>query len=79
METSELKNSVLNYVETADERLLKLMEALAESYKNLDSPSVSLSQSQYEILNERRQRHLAGESKSLTWEQVKTNVRNSKK
>ena len=79
METSELKNSVLSYVETADERLLKLMEALAESYKNLDSPSVSLSERQYEILNERRQRHLAGESKSLTWEQVKANARNSKK
>ena len=31
-----MKSSVLNYVETADERLLKLMEALAESYKNLD-------------------------------------------
>ncbi len=27
----ELKNNDLNYVETANERLLKLMEALAES------------------------------------------------
>ena len=78
MESSELKNNVLHYVETADERLLKLMEALAESYKNLDSRSVSLSERQYEILKERRQRHLAGESNSLTWDQVKTNVWNSK-
>ena len=77
MEISELKNSVLNYVESADERLLKLLKALAESYENTDNSTSSLSVKDYEILDERRRSHLAGKSKSLTWEQVKKNARNA--
>ena len=79
METSELKNSVLNHVNSADEQLLKLMKALAESYENHDSSTSSLSERHYEILDERRRSHLAGESKSFTWDQVKKNVRNAEK
>lgn len=33
METQNLKEKVLAYVNNADEKLLKLMEALAETYK----------------------------------------------
>ncbi len=66
MEISELKNSVLDLVETADERLLKLMIALAESYENNDTADITISKKQYEILNSRRERHFVGESNSLT-------------
>ena len=79
METSELKNSVLNHIKFADEQLLKLMKALAESYENQDISRSSLSESHYEILDERRRSHLAGESESLTRDQVKKNARNAKK
>lgn len=79
MEISELKNSVLDHIETADERLLKLMKALAESYESNENAGNNLSEKQYEILEERRLRHIAGESKSLTWKQVKQNARNAKK
>lgn len=79
MEISELKNSVLNHIEVADERLLKLMKALAESYENNEIADNALSPKQYGILEERRLRHIAGESKSLTWEQVKQHARNAKK
>lgn len=79
MEISDLKNSVLNHIKSADERLLKLMKALAESYENQGNSVSSLSEKHYGILEERRNRHLAGESKSLTWEQVKNNARNTRK
>ena len=79
METSELKNTVLNHVKSADEELLKLMKALAESYESQGSSDFSLSENQYKILGERRRAHLAGESESLSWEQVKKNARNAKK
>lgn len=79
METSELKNSVLNHIESADEQLLKLMRALAESYENQDISTSSLSDNHYRILDERRRSHLTGESKSLSWGEVKRNARNSKK
>ncbi len=78
MEISELKNRVLDHIETADEQLLKLLNALAESYE-FQEKSSSLSKGQYEILEKRRKSHFAGESKSLTWEQTKKNARNGKK
>lgn len=65
METSKLKNSVLKHVESADEQLLKLMKALAESYENQDISTSSLSEKQYEILDERRRSHLAKKGNPL--------------
>lgn len=59
---------------TADVRLLKMIKALAESYQN-DEQETSLSNEHYQILDQRREAHLKGESKSLTWEQVKQNAR----
>ncbi len=79
MEISELKNSVLDHIEIADERLLKLMKALAESYENNENVENTLSEKQCEMLEKRRLRHIAGESKSLSWEQVKQSARNVKK
>lgn len=79
MEISDLKNSILNHVESPDEQLLKLMKALAESYENQNFSTSSLCEKQYEILDERRRSHLARESKSLTWYQGKRDARNAKK
>lgn len=74
MATIDLKKSVLEYVNTADVRLLKMIKALAESYEN-DKQETSLSNEHYKILEQRREAHLQGKSKSLTWEQVKQNAR----
>ena len=74
MTSSELRNKVREYVDTADERLLKMIEALAETYQNeVDRPS--LSEEQYEILDAQREAHLKGESRSLSWEEVKQNIK----
>lgn len=77
MATLDLKKTVLNYVEDADERLLKLLKAEAESYQNDSSEDFTLSQKQYQVLDQRREAHLKGESKSYTWKQVKQNARNT--
>ena len=79
MEISEWKYNMLGYIESADDRLLQLVKALAESYENKNKPTFPLSEKFYEILDERRRRYLSGESKSLTWEQVKKNARSAKK
>lgn len=76
MATIDLRNTVKEYVNTADIRLLKLIKALAESYQN-DEQEVTLSEEQYQIIDKRREAHLKGESKSFTWEQVKQNARNA--
>ena len=73
----DLKKSVLTYIDNADERLLKLIQALAESYQKDAQEDFILSKEQYEMIDRRREAHLKGESKSFTWEQVKQNARNA--
>ncbi len=75
MATIDLRNTVKDYVNTADIRLLKMMKALAETYQN-DEQELTLSEEQYQMIDKRREAHLKGESKSFTWEQVKQNARN---
>lgn len=76
MATIDLRNTVRDYINTADIRLLKMIKALAESYQN-DEQELTLSEEQYEMIDKRREAHLKGESKSFTWEQVKQNARNA--
>lgn len=76
MATIDLRNTVKDYVNTADVRLLKMMKALAETYQN-DEQELTLSEEQYQMIDKRREAHLKGESKSFTWEQVKENARNA--
>lgn len=74
MTTIDLRNTVKEYINTADLRLLKMIKALAESYQN-DEQEIILSEEQYQLIDKRREAHLKGESKSFTWEQVKQNAR----
>jgi putative addiction module component (TIGR02574 family) len=76
MATSDLRNTVKEYVNTADIRLLKLIKALAESYQK-DEEELALSEEQYKMIDKRREAHLKGESKSFTWDEVKQNARNA--
>jgi hypothetical protein len=75
--TIDLKNKVLKYVNSADERLLRMMQALAESYQIEETNEPTVPDWFYEELDERRERHLKGESKSYSWEEVKESLRKS--
>jgi putative addiction module component (TIGR02574 family) len=75
MATLDLRDTVKEYINKADVRLLKMIKALAESYQN-DEQELSLSEEQYKMIDKRREAHLKGESKSYTWEEVKQNARN---
>ncbi|MDO9274448.1 MAG: hypothetical protein Q7T92_02740 [Lutibacter sp.] len=77
MATSDLRNTVKEYINTADIRLLKMIKALAESYQSDEQETFTLSEEQYQIMDKRREAHLKGESNSFTWEQVKQNARNA--
>ncbi|WP_299892356.1 hypothetical protein [uncultured Lacinutrix sp.] len=76
MATIDLRNTVKEYINTADVRLLKMIKALAESYQK-DEQELTLTEEQYQMIDKRRTAHLKGESKSFTWEQVKQNARNA--
>ncbi|TLP81730.1 hypothetical protein [Maribacter sp. ACAM166] len=61
METVDLKKSVLDYIDNADERLLKLIKALVETYQedkktdavayNIDGEPLTLKEYNQELLN----------------------------
>ena len=77
MATLDLRNTVKEYINTADIRPLKMIKALAESYQSDEQETFMLSEEQYKMIDKRREAHLKGESKSFTWEQVKQNARNA--
>lgn len=79
METLDLRNTVKEYVNTADIRLLKMIKALAESYQSDEQETFVLSEEQYQIIDKRREAHIKNEGQSFTWEQVKQNARNAAK
>jgi hypothetical protein len=77
MTTFDLRNTVKEYINTADIRLLKMIKALAESYQSDEQETFTLSEEKYQIIDKRREAHLKNESQSFTWEQVKQNARNA--
>lgn len=76
MTSTDLRNTVKEYINSADVRLLKMIKALVESYEQ-DEQEITLSKEQYQMMDKRREAHLKGESKSFTWDQVKENARNA--
>lgn len=76
MTSGDLRNKVREYVDTADVRLLKMLEVIAETYENEVNEPI-LDEDQYQILDSRREAHLKGESKSLSWEEVKRKIKSA--
>ncbi|UZH56028.1 hypothetical protein JRG66_03925 [Salinimicrobium tongyeongense] len=76
MTSGDLRNKVREYVDTADVRLLKMLEAIAETYENEANEPI-LDEGDYQILDSRREAHLKGESKSLSWEEVKRKIKSA--
>lgn len=76
METTDLRTTVKGYVNTADTKLLKMIKALAESYLE-NEQGFSLTEEDYHNMDNRREAHLSGKSKSFSWEEVKQNARNA--
>ncbi|SMG31526.1 hypothetical protein [Arenibacter troitsensis] len=76
MASIDLRNTVREYIDKADLRLLKMIKALAESYQN-DEQELTLSEEQYQMIDKRKEAHVNEESNTLTWEQVKQNARNA--
>ena len=70
---SELKNTVINYLENADEKLLRMIKALIESYEEESEPP-GLSEEQYKEIDRRREAYLEDPADSYTWEQVKESI-----
>lgn len=74
METTiEIKKKIYDFIEDADERILRIINAIITTEQ--EKTEYEIPESFYEELDRRREAHLSGKSKSYTWEEVKERAR----
>ncbi len=71
METVSIRKHLHDYVDKGDEKLLRLMYALAREYNDEDDFENELSEGDIKMFDKRRTKRLSGESKTYNWQQAK--------
>ena len=69
MESIEIKNRIRKYIEHADDRILRIINAIIETDEN------ELSESHREILDERLKAHQKNPGEGKSWEEVKSSLK----
>lgn len=68
METEDIKERIRNYIEHADDRLLRIMNAIIDTEEN------EISQANKEILDDRLKYHQENPEDGKSWEVVRTQL-----
>jgi len=71
MQTTHIREKLHQYIDSSDEKLLKLMFALAKEYNDEDDFDYEFTSDDIKIFDERRQKRLNGESKTYSWNEAK--------
>ncbi len=76
--TLEIRKRIHEFIDTADDRILRVFNGIIDAEEQQeDQPSVP--EWFYEELDKRKEKYISGESKSLTWEEVKAKAKASLK
>ena len=70
MEHPNIRRELHQYIDTGDDKLLKMMYAVAKEYNEDDYP-YSFSTEELAVFEERRSKRLSGENKTYSWEEAK--------
>ena len=73
MASMDLKKSVHEYIDKADDRLLKLIKALVETYQN-EGSDYELSEEEMRQLNQRLADHAANPETGKDWMELKSEL-----
>ena len=76
MSTLEIKKSIHDYINVADEQFLKAVYALMQYDKSREDV-FTLTPEHEKILEERRKRYKKGLGKSYSWEEVKQRAKSA--
>ena len=79
MEVANIRQKLHQYVDKGDEKLLKLMYAIAKEYNDDDDFEYEFSDEEIKIFEERRAKRLSGESKTYSWQDAKDIITGKKK
>jgi len=67
--TLEIRKRIHDFIDIADERILRIINSIIDAEEQEDNyPAVP--DWHYDVVNERREKYIRGESKSYTWEEV---------
>lgn len=79
MQTGDLRHKLHEYIEKGDEKLLKLMYAVAKEYNEDDDFDYEFSAEDIKRFEERRNNRLNGNTKTYSWEEAKDVITGKKK
>jgi hypothetical protein len=79
MQVANIRQKLHQYVDKGDEKLLKLMYAVAKEYNEEDDFEYEFTEEEIKLLDARRAKRLSGESKTLSWEEAKGIITGKKK
>ena len=71
MQTTVIREKLHQYIDSSDEKLLKLMLALAKEYNDEDNFDYEFTSDEIKTLDQRREDRLSGKSKTYSWEEAK--------
>jgi hypothetical protein len=71
MQTTTIQQELHRYVDNGDEKLLKLMLALAKEYTEEDDSGYEFSVEDIKEFDDRRAKRLSGESRTYSWPEAK--------
>ncbi|HEY8930540.1 MAG TPA: hypothetical protein VIM55_15165 [Mucilaginibacter sp.] len=77
MQTTVIRQKLHQYIDNSDEKLLKLMLALAKEY-NEDDVEYEFTAEDIKLFDERREKRLSGESETFTWDEAKSIITRKK-
>lgn len=73
MNTNVIKEKLHGYIENSDDKLLKLMLAIAREY-NEEDDSYEFTDEEIKTFEERRNARLSGKSKTYSWQEAKQKI-----
>ncbi|HCR74904.1 MAG TPA: addiction module family protein [Chryseobacterium sp.] len=75
--TVDIRKRIHEFIDSADERILRIFKGIIDAEEEEDNYSVP--DSHYDVINERREKYIKGESKSYTWEEVQEKAKSALK
>ena len=74
MQTNTIREKLHQYVDSGDDKLVKLLYTLAKEYNEEENDEIDsfFTETDIQIFDERREKRIAGESKTYSWNEAKT-------
>jgi len=71
MQTANIRQKLHQYIDNGDDKLVKLMFALAKEYSDDDDFEYEFTSEEIQEFDKRREKRLNGDSKTYNWQEAK--------